>query len=399
MTENFRGYVRPSGRVGIRNHVAVLPAIQGANELAHMMARQVPGVVELLHNFGSRFVGLDKIRGVKSVVGLGASPNVYAVLVVGINCESVSVEELVTMINANGGNAYGIKITREKTYEQVLEEGVELLKKLCAEAEVQERKLCRVSDLTVAVRCGGSGAISAISSNGAVGAAVDLLVDRGATVIFSETAELIGADEKLAQRAATPEVAKQLRSCVARMQEKIRSHGVDILGSEPSQFNIDQGLTTIEEKSMGAIIKSGSRPLVGVLEYADRPQNGPGLYFMDGSAQSPILFAGMIAAGAQLLLFSYGGGFAARCRNLTTFPTNVKTFPAIKIMGSCDDDVAKPYFDIYAGDIIRGTESVEQVGGRLYEKTLAIASGELTYTDKNISYNEMFQLYSDGLLM
>ena len=395
MKQSFEGFVRDSGHVGVRNYVAVLPAVQGANELAYMMAREVDGVIDLRHNFGARFVGTDRERSIRSVVGLGANPNLYAVLVVGISCEVVSVEEIASRINDLGGNAYSIKITKEKCYEQVLEEGIEILRKLAAEASMMKRHTCSVSQLTVAVRCGGSGAISAISSN----AAVDILIDNDATVIFSETAELIGAEKELAKRAISPTVSQKLLEVFNRMESKIQSYGVDILGSEPSKFNIDQGLTTIEEKSIGAIVKSGSRPLVDVLEYAYLPTSGAGLYFMDGSAQSPMLFAGMIAAGAHMILFSYVGGFAARCRNLTTFPTNIKSFPAIKVLGSCDDDIAKPYFDVYAGDIIRGIDSVEQIGKRIYDKVLSIASGELTYSDRNISYSEMFQLYSDGLLM
>ena len=399
MSVIFNGYRRPSGKVGIRNFVAVLPAIHLANELSDRMANKVDGVVKLLHNFEESFLGIDKERGIKSVVGLGASPNVYAVLVVGVHCESITAEEIAKRINEAGGNAYSITITRERNYEQTLEEGVALLRKLIAEADEQKREPCDVSELIVGVRCGGSGAISAISSNAATGAAVDLVIQHGGTAIFSETAELIGADKILAKRAKTPEVAKKLFKTVQNMQDKICAYGVDILGSEPTKFNLDQGLTTIEEKSMGAIVKSGTTPLIDVLEYAAAPTRGPGLYFMDSSVQSPILFAGMIAAGCHLQLFSYGGGFAARSRNLTTYPSNIKTYPVIKIMGSTNDDVAIPYFDIYAGDIIRGEKSIEEVGKELFNKIISIASGEETFTDQAVSYTEMIQLYADGLLM
>ena len=275
----FNGYKRPSGQAGIRNHVAVLPAIQCANELCYSMAEQVEGVFALLHNFACIHIGPDKERGHKSIVGLGASPNIYAVLVVGLGCEPVSASLITNEINSAGGHAICISLTEDQGYEKVLADGVDILHRLMNEASKLERESCELSLLTVGIRCGGSGAISAISSNAAVGAAADLLVSNGAKAIFSETAEIIGADKVLAKRAQTPEVADKLLKTVRRMLDKITAAGIDILGIEPNTGNIKQGLTTIEEKSLGAIIKSGTTPLIDVLEYAERPAKGPGVVF------------------------------------------------------------------------------------------------------------------------
>jgi altronate dehydratase large subunit len=395
----FQGYKRPSGQAGIRNYVAVLPAIQCANELCYSMAEQVEGVFALLHNFACIHIGPDKERGHKSVVGLGASPNIFAVLVVGLGCEPVSASLITAEINSAGGNAICISIAEDTSYENVLAEGVEILRRLMAEASKLEREPCDLSLLTVGLRCGGSGAISALSSNAAVGAAADLLAANGAKAIFSETAEIIGADKVLARRAATPEVADKLFRTVRRMLDKITAAGIDILGVEPNTGNIKQGLTTIEEKSLGAIIKSGTTPLIDVLEYTERPAKGPGVYFMDGSGMSPALFTGMICGGAQLQIFSFGGGLEARMHNLTTYSGNLKILPVVKIMGSIADDVAIPYFDVFAGEIIRGKKTIDEVGYELYMKIIAVASGEETFTEKNVKYYEMIQIYADSLIM
>lgn len=395
----FQGYLRKDGRVGIRNCVVVLPAIQCANELANRMAESVPGVFALRHNFSCGFLGLDLERSRKSVIGLGANPNIYGVVVVGLGCEPVPAQDIADEINKRGGNAYCVSISDSKTYEEVLHEGIEKLRILLLEKEKQQREPCDISKLVVGVRCGGSGAISAISSNAATGAAVDRMIEHGATAIFSETAELIGADAAMAKRCINPKVAERLQCKIDMMLEKINAYGVDIVGSEPSYGNIKQGLTTIEEKSMGAIAKTGSTPLIDVLEYADPPQCGGGLYFMDGSSLSPQLYTGMISAGAQLQLHSFGGGFCARSRNLSTYPANIPIFPVIKIMGSTNDESARAYFDIYAGNIISGEKSISEVGKEIFDEIIAVAEGKEPYNSRQINYYEMLQFYSEGLVM
>lgn len=395
----FQGYLRANGNVGVRNCVIVLPAIQCANELANRMAERVEGVVPMLHNFSCGFLGLDKERCRKSVIGLGANPNTFAALVVGLGCEPISAEYFAQEINARGGNATFVSVSEEKTYEEALEEGVAILRDLVQQASKARRIPCSVSKLTVAVRCGGSGAISAISSNAAAGYAVDLLIAEGAKVIFSETAELIGAEETITKRTVSNEVACKLSKSIQNMIKKINNYGVDILGSEPSYGNIKQGLTTIEEKSMGAIAKVGSTKVLDVLDYAQTPESGAGLYFMDGSSLSPLLYTGMIAAGAQIQLHSFGGGLCARSRNLSTYPSSIPIYPVIKIMGSTHDDCAIPYFDVFAGGIIRGEKSIHEVGQEIYDEILEVASGKMTFTEREITYREMLQFYADGLIM
>ncbi len=394
----FLGYPRPDGSVGVRNYVAILPTIGCANELAHTIAQQVPQAVPLLHNHACIRVGKDAARARKTLIGMGKNPNIHSVLIVGLGCEPITARELQQEIAVTGKPVYFVEIDTDGGYDQSVEKGVGILRELVAQAETQQRTPCDISKLTIGIKCGGSGAVSAIASNPSVGQAADLLISHSGKVIFTETAELIGAEKVFAQRGATPEVSQKVLDVVRNMMDSIEAAGVDILGSEPTKGNIANGLTTIEEKSLGAICKGGTTPVIDVLEYADVPQK-PGLYFMDGTTQASQLFLGMFAAGAQIQIFSLGGGTPSRIRGLPSYPCGLRTLPTIKVLGSSDDEKEAPYFDIYAGNILKGSESIEAVGQRIFEKILAVAGGDTTYTESRTGYTEMLQIYADGLLM
>lgn len=395
---NFEGYKRSDGRVGTRNVTAVLPTIGCANEIAYQISKAVPQSNAMLHNHACIRLGEDSARARKTLVGIGENPNIGAVLVVGLGCEPIKADEIEAEIQKTGKPVKRVSLEELGNYDAVVREGVASLRALAEQAEQMRREPCDVSNLTIGIKCGGSGAISAVSSNPAVGKAADLIIQNGGKVIFTETAELIGAEHVLAKRGATPAIKQALLTVVADMKGEIARCGVDLLGSEPTQGNIKNGLTTIEEKSLGAIIKGGTMPLVGVLRYAQRPER-PGLYFMDGTTQASQLFLGMFAAGAQIQIFSVGGGLPARIRGLPSYPPGFPALPVLKVLGSCDDEAEKPYFDVYAGDILKGLESIEDVGQRIFETILATASGQKTLTDQKEGYSEMLQFYANGLLM
>ncbi len=394
---HFYGYPRKNSRAGIRNHVAVLPTIGCINELASEIASKVTGAIPLLHNHACIRLGPDLERARRTLAGIGTNPNINSVLLVGIGCESISAEELAEEILPYK-RVEAVTIEKEKNYNSALEKGVSILRELIIKASEDERKKCDIADLTIGIKCGGSGTVSAIASNPATGVASDLLIENGGKVIFSETAELIGAEHVLARRASSREVGKKLISCVNRMKKEIADYGVDILGSEPTKGNIAGGLTTIEEKSLGAIIKGGSTPLVDVLEYGEKPSSS-GLYFMDGTTQASQLFLGMFAAGAQIQVFSFGGGLPARFRGLPSYPPGIPAFPVIKIMGNPEDIEEREYFDIYAGDIIKGSASVKEVGELIFKEFIKVSSGKITITESRSGYRELLQIYANGLLM
>jgi len=394
---HFKGYRRKNSRAGIRNHVVVLPTVGCINELASEIASKVDGAIPLLHNHACIRLGPDLLRARRTLAGIGTNPNIHSVLLVGIGCESITAEELAEEILPYK-QVEAVTIKKDKNYNSALEKGVAILRRLVRESSEVERENCDIADLTVGIKCGGSGSVSAIASNPATGQASDLLIERGGRVIFSETAELIGAEHVLTRRAASKEVSEKLLGCVNRMKREIAEYGVDILGSEPTKGNIAGGLTTIEEKSLGAIIKGGNSPLAGVLEYGEKPSSS-GLYFMDGTTQASQLFLGMFTAGAQIQVFSYGGGLPARFRGLPSYPPGLPVLPVIKVLGNPEDIEEREYFDIYAGGIISGEMSVKDAGESLFEEFIKVASGKMTVTESRGGYREMLQIYANGLLM
>ncbi len=393
----FMGYARKDGTVGIRNHVVVIPAMGCANEIASAVSYGVSGAVPLLHNHACIRLGKDLERAERTIIGLGANPNVFAVLIVGIGCEKKSAQEFAREIGRFKPADY-VTIEESGSFDEAVKKGKSILRDMVRDASMLERQPFGVENLTVGIKCGGSHATSAIAGNPAAGKAVDLVIDNGGTVIFSETAELLGAENVLAKRAANEEVKKELFSLLSDLEKEIERCGVDIRGSEPTPGNILGGLTTLEEKSLGAVMKTGTSPLKGVVDYAEKP-SGKGLYLMDGSAMTSQLFLGTAAAGAQIQLFIFGGGLPARFRGIPAFPCGLGILPTIKILSSPAEISEKEYFDVYAGNIIEGGESIGDVGNRMYEEIIAVASGKHTITEIKNSYSEILHFYATGLLM
>lgn len=394
----FNGYQRADGTVGIRNYVVIIPAVTCANEIAYQLSEMIPGTIPLCHMFGCIYGGDDRTRGRKGIVGLGTNPNVYAALVVGVGCEAYSAPVVAKEIAKTGKKVECLVSAQFNDLDELFAKGKIFLRQMLSEAAKQERVSCSVSSLSVGMKCGGSGSISLLSNNPAVGRAADMIVAEGGTVLISETAELIGAESMLAARAANAEVAQALRNCVGKLENEIYRHGIDILGSEPTSGNIISGLTTIEEKSLGSIAKGGSTTLMGVLDYADRP-DGKGLYFMDSEAAAGPLFAGYLAAGTQLAVYSLAGGIQARFRGMPSCASGIKTLPTIKVLGSNEDENQKRFFDVYCGDILTGEASLDEAGQRVFDSIIRTASGELSYTEKHSHYNETIRFYLNGLVM
>ena len=302
---------------------------------------------------------------VRTLTGVGLNPNVASTLLVGVGCESVPLNRIADGIARSGRWVEVVTIQEAGSHRKAIERGVRIAREMAHEASKLRRKPFDASHLTIAVKCGGSDATSGIASNPAVGRAMDMLVKEGGTVIFSETTELIGAEHILARRAVNEEVAKRIYGIVNRMYERIRAEGVDIRGSEPTPANIRGGLTTIEEKSLGAIAKGGTSPIQGVLEYGERP-NGKGLYIMDSTANTPELIMGFISAGAQIMIFSMGGGLPAKLLAMPAY-TGKAIIPILKVTGNPEGfEAVREYFDIYAGTIIEGRETIEEVGRRIF---------------------------------
>lgn len=360
---DYRGYDRVGTAPGVRNYLAILPTVGCANGVALDISNEVEGARPLLHHQGCGQLSPDLARVQRVLAGLADNPNVGAVLIVNLECGSTNPEEIKAGM-ASSKPVEVINILELGGAVAARSRGVQVASRLCSELDDSRRK-AEASNLIVGVKCGASDATSGIASNPATGVAVDMLIEAGGTVIFGETTELLGAEHVIADRAASEEVKGELLGRVEKLEERIKAEGVDLRGSQPSAGNIEGGLTTIEEKSLGAIAKSGTKDIQGVLEYGDNPPDS-GLYFMDSGAREMELLTGLGASGSHIILFSTGLGA----------PQGFPFCPVLKISGNghttehiCD------HIDLDVSTIVEGTESIEQAGERIFQEVLKVASG------------------------
>lgn len=394
----FNGYRRPDGTSGARNCVVIIPAINCANDISYQLAMTVPGAIPLCHTYMCPYEKRDRDKAVRTLIGIGKNPNVYGVLVVGTGCEPVPAEEMTEGIKASGKPVMTLSINTSG-YDGVMEKGREFLLKCLAEAAELKREPCELSDIIWGIKCGGSGSLSLLSNNAAVGRAADLLIAEGGSVIFSETPEILGMEHTLAKRAVNEEVAGKILKCVGELQKNISYYGVDLLGSEPNKGNMASGLTTIEEKSLGAIAKGGTTPLMDFLEFGQAPA-GKGLFFMDCESAGDPVYVGEAAAGAQLSALSLAGGMPAYIRGLASCGgAGLQTLPVFKVLGSNDCKSEEQFFDVCVGSIIDGTESIDEAGERIFQKLISVVSGETTFTERYNKYWAPIAFYRNGLIV
>ena len=363
------GYVRPDGKVGIRNHVLVMSTVICSSVVARRIAEQVNGAVAIENPFGCGQLEPDLQVTKRTLVGMAKNPNVGAVLVVGLGCEQIQADEVADEVAKTGKPVERIVIQDVNGgTPAAIERGVTLLRRMAEETLARRPTEVDVSSLVMGVECGGSDATSGLVSNPVVGYVSDKLIDLGGTVILSETPEMIGAEEVLAKRAASKEVADRIYEVVGKWVRLAASYNVDLVGTQPSPGNIAGGISTIEEKSLGAIIKGGSRTIQGVLDYAEEVK-GRGLFIMDTPGYDIMSVVGMVAGGATLVIFTTGRGT----------PTGNPIAPVIKVTANpYTYNKMKENIDFDASTVVRGVETVEQAGERLFNLMLEVARGRQT---------------------
>jgi len=397
----FLGYERPDGSVGIRNHVVVISAGRCGNEMAATIADSVQGAVPVLHTHPCVRLKEDNERALRILAGIGSNANVAGAIVIGVGCENPPPAQIAEEIAKSKKPVAALAIMGSNGFQEVMDKGFETARHMVSQASQMQRKPFALSHLTLGVKCGASNATSGISGNAVTGQVFDRLIAEGGTAIFSETTEVIGATHLLAKRAINKEVARRLEEMVERMEARIKATGEDIRGSQPTRGNIAGGLTTIEEKSLGAFAKTGTSPLQGVLEHAEKPQ-GKGLYFMDGTAMTGELIGGEAAAGVQLHIYNLGGGLTSSFRCLPGWAGGLPMLPEVVIVSNPSrprDSQERECFDIYADTIIDGKETVDQVADRAFQEIIAIASGKLTKQEMRSSYRELLVLYTTGPIL
>ncbi len=364
-------YRRPeTGRWGSRNRVLVLPLVASASGVARAIARGT-GATWVEHDYEPMPDDLpqNRERIARTLVGFAINPNLAAVLLVDDTPERSG---LFDSIVAAGQRADLVVVSKAGGLRGAVEQGGTRLRTLLAHAGALQRQRAPVSALMLGTECGGSDALSGITANPALGVASDHLIDAGGTAILAETTELIGAEHLLARRAATPAVAADIYRIIHRYEAVVRAHGEDIRGANPAPGNIEGGLTTIEEKSLGAAKKGGTRAIQQVVEYAVRPAT-QGLVIMDTPGNDIEQMVGMVAAGCQVAAFTTGRGT----------PTGSAIVPVIKISTNCHTAARmQDNIDLNAGSIVDGTETLETMGRRIFETILAVAQGEPTKAER-----------------
>ena len=364
----FQGYRRRNGAVGVRNHVLIFPTTVCASTVAQIISREVAGTVSAVHRHGCGHLGEEKEHMVRTMAGFCRNPNVAGVLLVGLGCELLTPELIAGELAKAGQRFETISIQALGGTTSSVAEGKKLAGRLLAEAAAARAEPVDVSELTMGASCGGSDAASGLTANPSLGAASDLLIAAGGTVIISEAPEMLGAERALARRAASNEVGHRIRAILSATDTSLKAMGVDIRGTEPSPGNIAGGLTTLEEKSLGAILKGGTAPIVQVVRYAEKPAQ-KGLVIMDGPAHDVACNCGLIAAGAQVIVFTTGRGT----------PIGSPVAPVIKVSSNSTlYQRMRENIDIDAGTIMDGMESIPSVGEQIFTEIISVASGKLT---------------------
>lgn len=382
----FLGYVRENGKVGARNHVAVIPSVNCANEVSKRICQEVENTRSLNHHQGCCQLPPDLERATLTLTALGCSPNVGAALIVSLGCEGTDVDYMAQEIAKTGKPVEVIRIQELGGTVRAIDRGIEKARALNRAIQGCKRQPVDMSECVMSIKCGASDATSGLASNCVIGYIADKIVDMGGTVVFGETTEFIGAEHILARRGRTPEVGKKIYEIVSRMEARAKSLGCDMRKGQPTPGNIAGGLSSIEEKSLGAIVKSGSKPIEGVLEYTDMITNQKGLWIKDTPGREIEILTGMAATGAQAMCFSTGRGA----------PQGFPTMPVLKICGNpvtfqhLSDDM-----DVNAGRIITGEKSIEEVGEEAFSAFVRVLSGEETKCEK-LQYFNSIDIYTMG---
>jgi altronate dehydratase large subunit len=364
----FLGYRRDNGGVGVRNHVLVFPTVICAAGVAERISREVPGTVYVGHQHGCGHLGEEREHMIRAMTGTCGNPNVAGVLLVGLGCEMLTAELLGEKLRAAGQRVETITTQAMEGTADAVSKGKELAQKLLKEAEAVRRQPVDASELMVAAKCGASDTLSGLTANPATGLACDLLIAEGGSAIFTETPELLGAEHVLAKRAADEEVRARIWEITSRTENRIKALGLDVREAEPGPGNIEAGLTTLAEKTLGAIRKGGTTPIVEVVDYAQKPSK-KGLAIMDGPAHDVVSVTGMVASGAQVVVFTTGLGT----------PVGSPIAPVIKVSSnSALYERWKDNIDVNAGAILDGEETLQGMGERIFQEILEVASGKLT---------------------
>jgi len=373
MNERLVGFRRADGGFGIRNHVLIVPTVVCANSVIERLDRGGSGEAMLTHQHGCGQVGADLALTRQSLYGVATNPNVGAVVLVSLGCESNQPDDLAELIAGTGRDVEVVGIQALGGIVAAANFVREVAAALRGKLDQQVRADAGWEELVVGLECGGSDGWSGITANPALGRAADWLVSHGATVVLGETPEIVGAERLLAARAVSGAVQADLLRAVDDWERKISRTGADARGGQPSPGNIAGGITTIEEKSLGAIQKGGTSPLRQVVPFGTRPTER-GLVFMDTPGQDIEQLTGLASGGCQLVCFTTGRGT----------PTGSPVMPVIKIAtNSSVAHAMRDHIDVDAGAVLDGHATLEGVAAEIVGQIARVCAGQLTTSEVN----------------
>ncbi|MBW2637971.1 MAG: UxaA family hydrolase [Deltaproteobacteria bacterium] len=399
MKNQFLGYQRENGAVGIRNYVLIIPAQRQLNMVAQKISDMVPDT--------KAFVSLgelgrpkeDRLVLQRAMVGLGLNPNTVSVLIIGsakrAGYEELKVEKISGEISKSGKRVEVLLLTEEGGMYNLLGKGIKVARDMVLEASRAVREPFGLEHLTLGVKCGMSDSTSGICGNPTVGRIFDELVQAGGRAVFSETTEVIGAEHVLIRRAKNETVVQKILKAVEETEKKAKSVGEDIRETNPIPENIAGGLTTLEEKSLGAIVKAGTSTIEDVIAYAERIEK-PGLYFMDAWMSSLSLPTGYAASGVHLFLYQMGGaGVPGMDFPLPAVSSGIVT-PIMYLTGNYNTyERARDNIDFNSGTILQDMETPQEASARLLDMILQIASGAKTKAE-TFNHQDPVELYFQG---
>jgi altronate dehydratase large subunit len=377
----FRGYRRPDGTAGIRNHVLILPTVGCASETCRIISGLVNGSVSFVNQNGCGEVEGNLKLTREVLAGLAANPNVYGTLLVGLGCELNSADDMAELIGEKSNKPlHKLVIQEEGGTVNTISRGVRIAQMLVSDATACPSEDIAISELVLGIECGGSDATSGLGANPVAGYVSDRLIDLGGTTIFSETPEIIGAEHILARRCKSRDMGQMILDFCSDLEKNLKLANEDLRSGQPSPGNKAGGISTLEEKSLGCIYKGGSRPISEVVAYARKPSR-KGLVFMDTPGYDLLSVTAKAAAGCQLIVFTTGRGN----------PIGNPVAPVLKVTANRETfSRMSDNMDMDLSPVVHGEKTIEKAGGEVLDEILNIASGKKTKAEiHGFGYSEV----------
>ena len=378
MRDYFYGYPRPDGQVGIRNHVLMLSGTLYANPTCERVAYMVQNTIPIVHPLGRCQIAPDLAQTFRTLVGHGRNPNAGAVVVVDhFKEQGCTADDIAHEVAKSGKPVEVVNIRREGGALKALEKATRLAVEMNRAITGRQRERVPLDKLIFGFNCGTSDVTSGLAHNRCVGWVCDRVIEAGGRALGAEVTEMMGGEEIIKARAKTPEVAEKLLGYIRKMDEAILACGVDLRGSQPTGDNIAGGLSTIEEKALGAMQKWGTKPIVGAVDYADGIGDEPGLWLMDTPGHGGESITGIAAAGSQVMSFSTGGGHTINHPLMITMRLTGNRESWEKMQDTMEVDVS---------DMFEGT-TLDQAGERLFDEVLELCDGKMTKAEALREFN------------